>query len=958
MPNLPSGTITFLFTDIEGSTKRWEQQPEAMRVALARHDAILRSAIEENGGYVFKTVGDAFCAAFPTARNALLATIAAQQALHNADWSAVGGIKARMALHTGVTEEREGDYFGPPVNRVARLLSAGHGGQVLLSLAAERLTHDVLPPGVSLRDLGEHLLKDLQRPECIYQLVIPDLPAEFPQLNTLGARPNNLPLQTTLFIGREREVAKVEELIRRTDVRLLTLTGPGGTGKTRLGLQVAADLADEFAEGVFFFPLAPVYDPEMVATAMGQCLGVKETENQSMIEGLKVYLDGKQILLMLDNFEQVTAAAHLLSDLLAACPRLKLMVTSRETLHLYGEKEFAVPPLSQPDIKRLPPLDDLGQYEAIRLFVERAQAAKSDFVLTAENAQAVAQICRRLDGLPLAIELAAARIRLLPAQAMLARLESRLKLLTGGAKDLPARQQTLRGAIEWSYDLLKENDRTLFRRLAVFVGGCTFEAMETVCNLDGNMGMEVLDEMESLVSKSLLRQEEQADGEPRLVMLETIREYAQERLQETGETDALQRQHANYYLAMVEEAEPQLVGSRQGWWLERLETEHDNLRAALRWAVERGDADLGLRLGGALSRFWLVRSYLTEGRHHLAEILAIAGAEVNNHLNEAHSSAMAGAEVQGYIAEGLQQLSQVLALPGGDSESDAPAARAKALNGAGNLSHRQGDYDSARALYDESLNIRRRLGDKQGISASLNNLASVAYRQGDYDAARALYEESLAIKRQLGDKQGIAASLNNLGIITHQQGDYDAARTLYEEGLVIKRQLGDRQGVAISLHGLGNIACALGDYGSAKTLLEESRAIRAELSDRQGIAYVLHDLGNVAFDLKDYARARTQYAESLAIKKQLGDKQGIAASLEGFARLAGSVGQAERVVRLCGAAASLRVAMGTPLPAIDQALLNKWLEVARNELGKVADTMWETGQVMPIDEAIAYALLQ
>ena len=462
MADSPTGTVTFLFTDIEGSTSMWERDAAAMRKALARHDEILRSTIETHGGYVFKTIGDAFCAAFATTPDAVEAALAAQRALHSEPWDEGCGIRVRMALHTGVVEERGGDYFGPPVNRVARLLSAGHGGQTLLSLATQELVRDVLPVDAKLDDLGERHLKDLFRSERVFQLVVPDLPSEFPPLRTLESRRNNLPLQPTPLVGREREVEEVCGRLRQGQVRLLTLTGPGGTGKTRLSLQAAADLLEDFEGGVFFVPLATITDPELFLTEVAGALGVRESGDVPLRALLREYLSRRELLLVLDNFEQLLSATSLAGELLSAAPRVKVLATSRIPLGLYGEHEYAVPPLSVPDPKRLPSFKVLSQYEAVRVFIERAGAAKAGFEITNENAPAIAEICVRLDGLPLAIELAAARIKLLPPKALLTRLGNRLKLLTGGARDLPDRQRTLRGAIEWSYDLLDEGEKTLF----------------------------------------------------------------------------------------------------------------------------------------------------------------------------------------------------------------------------------------------------------------------------------------------------------------------------------------------------------------------------------------------------------------------------------------------------------------------------------------------------------------
>src|SRR5215218_6842394 len=581
MPSPPSGTVTFLFTDIEGSTKLWEQNAQAMQRALSRHDEILRRVIEEQEGYVFKTVGDAFCAAFPTAPDALEAALETQCRLLSSEWEESGPLKVRMALHTGAAEERDGDYFGPPLNRVARLLSAAHGGQVLLSLPTHELVRDQLPAGTSLRDLGEHRLKDLFRPERVFQLVSPDLPSEFPPLRTLEAYRNNLPLQPTPLVGREKEVSEVCHLLGGDETRLLTLTGPGGIGKTRVALQAAADLLEDFPEGTFFAPLATLTEAELLLPAVVETLEVMETAERPLDESLKDYLSERRLLLVLDNFEQVLGAAPTVTELLSAAPGLKVLATSRAPLGLYGEHEFPVPPLSMPDLKRPPPLERLTQYEAVGLFLERARALKPDFSITNESAPAVAEICVRLDGLPLAIELAAARIRMLPPKALLARLDNRLKLLTGGARDLPVRQRTLRGTIEWSYDLLEESEKSLFARLSVFSGGRTLGAIEAVCDKEGDLPVDTFDGVSSLLEKSLLRQEEGAGGEPRFVMLETIHEFARGKLQDSGEAEEIKRAHAEYFLVLAEEANQGLKGVNQLEWLERLEAEHDNMRAAL-----------------------------------------------------------------------------------------------------------------------------------------------------------------------------------------------------------------------------------------------------------------------------------------------------------------------------------------------------------------------------------------
>jgi predicted ATPase/class 3 adenylate cyclase/Tfp pilus assembly protein PilF len=962
----PTGTVTFLFTDVEGSTKRWEAHPQAMQAAFARQEAILRYAIGANGGFAYKLIGDAFQAAFPTAGQALQAVIDAQHTLSSEKWPAeIGDVRVRMALHTGVTEERGDDYVGPALNRVARLLSAGHGGQVLLTLATQQLLRDNLPSGMTLRDMGEHRLKDLIQPERIFQVMAVGLPADFPPLKTLDNRPNNLPRQATPLIGREREVEAVQSRLMRADVHLLTLTGVGGIGKTRLALQAAAEMLEEFPDGVFFVNLAPIIDPALVTPTVAYTLGLREVGGQTIEDTLKEYLKDKRLLLVLDNAEQVLDAAPEVADLLKSSSQLKALVTSRAALHLSMEHEYAVPPLRVPDPKELAATGShaleardvvplLAQYEAVELFVRRSQAVKPDFQIDKENARVVAEICYRLEGIPLAIELAAARVKALLLHALLDRLQSRLKLLTGGARDLPARQQTLRNTIAWSYDLLNDADKRLFRRMSVFTGGRTLRAADAVCNAGGDLEIDVMEGVASLVDNSLMYVTEGANGEPRYLMLETIHEFAREKLDESGEGEALQRQHALYFMALAEHAEPELTGSQQAEWLARLEDEHDNLRAALRWAsnleqnavtqaAER--AGVVLRLAGASWRFWYMRGYLTEGREQLAGVL-----HVHERLTELSQAGAARAADTNHDEQAVQ--SQV--------PSGLRAYRAKALNGAGNLAHAQGDYAAARSLHEESLAIKRGLGDKWGIASSLNNLGIIAQEQGDYAAARSLYVEDLTLFQELGDKRGIASSLNNLGIVAQEQGDYLSASSLYEESLGLRRELGDKLGIAMSLNNLGTVAKAQGQYTAARSLYEESLGLRRELGHKGGIARALYNLGAVAKAQGEYATARSLYVESLEIRRELGDSHGIAECLESFASLAalhnGHTG-ARLAALLFGGAEALREAIGSPVPPDERAEHEANVAAARALLDRATwEGAWQQGRGMNMEKAIEIAL--
>jgi predicted ATPase/class 3 adenylate cyclase len=617
MRALPTGTVTLLFTDIEGSTRLLHHLGERYADVLAECRRLLRAAFQQHHGYEVDTQGDAFFITFARASDAVTAAVVAQRALSNHPWPDGGTVRVRMGVHTGEPLRSPEGYVGLDVHHAARIMSAGHGGQVLLSRTTRDLVEQTLPDGVSLRNLGAYRLKDLQQPSQLFQLVIPDLPADFPPLKTLDNSPNNLPLQPTPFLGREKEVHALQQLLLRESSHLVTLTGPGGIGKTRLGLQVAAELTEHFPDGTWFVSLAPISDPDLVIPTISQVLGLSEARDKSPLEQVKHALQEKKVLLLLDNFEQVVSSATSVADVLAACPRLKVLVTSREGLHVRAEREYHVPALLLPDMTHLPDLLALSQYEAVALFIERAQAMNPEFQVTNTNAPAVAEICVRLDGLPLAIELAAARIRLFSPQALLTRLGQRLPLLVSSARDVPARQQTLRQTIQWSYALLTQAEQRLFYRLAVFVGGCSLQAVEAVAEDVAEETSSVLDTMTSLLDKNLLRQTEQEDGEPWFMMLATIREFGLEVLATSGELEAVRHTHAEYSLQLAEAAAPALRGPQQEVWFHRLERELDNLRAALNWLLERGEAreriEMALRLGASLQDFWQVRSHTHEG---------------------------------------------------------------------------------------------------------------------------------------------------------------------------------------------------------------------------------------------------------------------------------------------------------------------------------------------------------
>ncbi len=754
--------------------------------------------------------------------------------------------------------------------------------------------------------------RDLARDLAIIRERLSETPSRYSP-----RRLSNLPVQRTALIGRDREVEVLKELLLRDDVHLVTLTGPGGIGKTRLGLQVAEAVAESFPSGVCFIPLAGVSDAALIPSIVAQALGMRETGRQMTIAGLKEYLHDlrENLLVFFDNFEHLTDAAPAVSELLTTTPKLKLLVTSRAPLHVYGEHEFPVPSLALPDLQSAVSIETLAKNSAITLFIQRAAAVRPSFELTDENALAIATICTRLDGLPLAIELAAARIKLLSPSAMQARLESSLQLLTGGAKDLPVRQQTLRGTIDWSHDLLSKPEQALFRRVSVFVGGGTLEGVEAVCNTKQDLEVDVLEGMESLVDKSLVKQIEGQQGESRFVLLDTVREYGLECLAASGEQDATRRAHAAYCLVLAEESASQVGDPSRTEWVILFDVEHDNFRAALEWLTQTGNADWGLRLGTALFQFWDMREHLTEGRDRLGKLLKLKGAP-------GHSN-----------------------------------TRARALFAAGVLAVQQGDDASAYASLDESLAIARELNDTRGVGIALNALAAHARDLGHLEVCRALFEESLAVWRSLGDRVVVARALSNLANVVKLQRDYALARSLYEECLSIFRELRDHTGMALSLNYEADVAHEQGDEVVAHALYEESLAIFKELGDRLGTAGCLVDLGNFARDQRDNETSRSHYAESMKLFQELGQKRGIARVLDCLAVSAALQSEPERALRLAGAAAAIRRVVGAPLPVAERTRLETTLELARQSISpSKAAAAWLDGWTMPTDKAIREAV--
>lgn len=954
MSSLPSGTVTFLFTDIEGSTKLAQQHPDEMPVLLARHHQILHHTIERYKGYVFQVVGDSFAAAFHSASDALNAALDAQRELHNEAWTPAP-IKVRMGIHTGAAhlqiDSKDNAYSGyATIALTQRIMSAGYGGQVLISGATHELVRDVLPENTELLDVGEKRLKDLLRPEHLYQLSIFELPSTFPPLKTLDVFLNNLPTQLTTFIGREIEIAKVKQEL--DSHRLVTLTGSGGTGKTRLSLQVAADLLEKFDHGVWFVELAPLTDSDLIPQTILSTIGIQEQPGKTPLEVLKEYLHKKQTLIVLDNCEHlVSASAEMANTLLNAAPKLKIMASSREALGVKGEALYPVPSLSLPDIKRLPAIEQLSQYEAVRLFIDRALLVAPHFGVDKDNAPHIAQICYRLDGIPLAIELAAARIKMLSVEQISKRLDDRFRLLTGGARTALPRQQTLRALIDWSYDILSENERLLLRRLSVFAGGWTLEAAEEVCiGQDDILSNDILDLLSQLVNKSLVVVMEQSQsGETRYRMLETIRQYAREKLLEAGGSESIRDQHLAYFVKLVEQAEPELYFSNQIFWLNKLDDELDNLRMAMEWALAK-DVRSGLQLIIAGRFFWEARGDIRE--------------------------------VQSWMEPLLDQYNE------GDS------LRARALVVHGSILGTEGKLAQAEILTNKGLELSRAISDKHAEAFSLWGLAGAIVLQGDVERGISFAEQSLALYTSLGDRLGQA---NTTRFLSVNHNDLERSKSFLFESLGLYRELGNPAGIAFCLELLAIRAMWGGDFSSSTQWLDEAIAIHRQLGNLAEETWALANYGRLSFWQGDYQKACTYYEEVLTGAEKVGEyllsiwtranlayamlRQGdlkkanemfgfciqqfqksnsligLVYAIEGLASLNIEQRQVERAIHLFAWADGMREKMGDQRPPVEQASVENDLAIIHSKIDDADFTrLSASGHTMTVEQAIALAL--
>ena len=964
METLPSGTVTFLFTDIEGSTKLAQEHPDEMPALLARHHEILNRAIEVHKGYVFQIVGDSFSAAFHSASDALTAALEAQRALQNESWNPAP-IKVRMGIHTGSAQlTNDNQYSGyATLASTQRTMSAGHGGQILLSGATRELVRDSLPENAELLDLGEKRLKDLLRPEHLYQLNALRLPSTFPPLKTLDSFPNNLPIHLTSFIGRENEIAEIKRELN--EHRLVTLTGSGGTGKTRLSLQVAAELLEKFDHGVWFVELAPLTDPDLIPQTILSAIGIQEQQGKAPLDVLKEYFQEKQALIVLDNCEHlVTTSAQVVNTLLNAAPKLKVMASSREALGVKGEASYPVPSLSLPDIKHLPAIEGLSQYEAVRLFIDRALLVAPHFIVDKDNAPFIAQICHRLDGIPLAIELATARIKMLSIEQISKRLDDRFRFLTGGARTALPRQQTLRALIDWSYDILSDNERLLLRRLSVFAGGWTLEAAEEVCSDQLSVTSEstdnrllitdVFDLLSQLVNKSLVVVVEQSHGRPpRYRMLETIRQYAREKLLESGAGENIRARHFEYYLRTVKQAESEFYSPKELEWLVWLEHEWDNLRAAVEWSIVNRP-QVGLELVNGLGHFLMDNLHVNDMENWLSQLVA-------------HPENSAGTAAR---AKGLLYWAQCIGIGTGHA-----------------------DISWAEAMLEEGLSIYKSLDDKHGVARYLMHKGYFHDWMGEPNKGSPLLEEALVLLRELNDKPGIATALGLLGF-SLEWHETERKLAYMQESLSLDRELGDVSGIIEDLKQLGALELRLGHFESAHTWLDEALAILQEHAASLGITKtVSYDVGDLAFYEGDYERAQHYYEDCLAWAERVassvsigyakvrlgylnlrrGDLQsaarflhealrlflktnnqyGIHFTLEGLAGLAVAEGRWERAGRLFAYAGQH---LGSLRPPVEQDSLDRDLAILRANLTEAEfSKLAAEGSTMTVEQAIALA---
>jgi predicted ATPase/class 3 adenylate cyclase len=865
--SLPTGTVTFLFTDIEGSTERWETHREGMKTALAHHDELVAAAIKSNGGYVFKKMGDAYCAAFPTAPEAVRAAVDAQQALSKVDFSAVNGLHVRMGMHTGFAEERNADYFGPAVNRAARLISIGHGGQVLLSGVTRDLAHSDLPTSVSLVHLGSHRLKDLTEAEQVWQLAVDGLPAEFPPLKSLDTVPNNLPIQPTTFCGREHDLEEVKSLLRQH--RLLTLFGSGGVGKTRLALQVGADVLDHYPDGVWLADFGVITDPELVSSVIAKELGMAQVEGRRVDEAIPQWLKRKKLLLILDNCEHVLeTVAGVANAIMRSCPDVRMLATSRQALAVSGEKVLRLASLDVPHkVSDLTPAAAI-QFGAVALFVDRASLVDSSFKLNDDNAPIVADICRRLDGIPLAIELAAARVKVLSIPNLAQRLNDRFKILTGGSRTALPRQKTLTALIDWSYDLLSPQEQALFIRAAIFAGGFSLDAATAVCAGEGLDEIDILDLLSSLTDKSLVVAETSGEQE-RYHLLESTRAYALDKLAAAGERERMARRHGQYFRNLAQEADKRYGTGSTAAWFADVELELDNYRAALEWGLTQGnDAVVGAAIAGALAPLWRRAGLTVEGRYWIEPALERVSATENPQIAARLWLAQAGLHSAKRSCEAAERAVSLY-----ESVSDGHGA-AHALSSLAYGLAQMGRLEESSETSMRALTVLREQGDKSGVAGCLRQQASNSAARGAIAEGRDLYAQALALYKGLGNELGAAVILANLAELEFTDGHPEQALRSVSEALEMDPRRGvDTFNMAMSRSNCAAYRIAVGDIDGALTSAREGLSLARQAQQAFLVAYVLQHLALI-MALRDQAQSAAKLLGYVDVQlKELGWKR-------------------------------------------------------------------------------------
>ncbi len=954
MPRLPTGSITLLFTDIEGSTRLLQQLGKRYAVVLRDCRRLLRTAFQQGDGFEVDTQGNSFFVVFERAVDAVLAAVNAQRALFSAQWPEEAEVRVRMGLHTGEPQPTDEGYIGLDVHCAARIMSAAHGGQVLLSRTTRDLVTASLPDDVQLRNLGNYWLKDIAGPNQLFQLVIPEVPADFPPPSISRSRLSlqSLPSPTTSFIGREEEVAAVSDLLCRIDVRMVTLMGTAGVGKTRLALQVATQLDPQFNDGVCFVALDQASSADALQQLLAQALNIQEEKERSLFDQVKAALRDQTLLLVLDNFEQVLPASREVAALLAACPKLKVLATSRAMLHIQAEHLFEVLPLPLPDSRRLPDLSVLSRNAAIALFVQRAQAVQADFQLTSANASTIASICARLDGIPLALELAAARVRHFTPQVLLARLERGSAILQREARDVPARQQTLRGAIAWSYDLLEPVEQRVFRRLAVCVNGATPEAAERICSEAEEEDVSAV--LEALVDKSMLLRQGRENHQQRYGQLQTLREYGLEQLTLAGEMEPARAVHAAYYLSWVEQVYPLLSGAEQVFWLDCLEQEYENVRSALEWFLGSGvgRAEQALRLCVSLLGFWEIRGYVGEGLAFLERALSQRQGVPPSIQASALHGAVSLALMQDDHARAGQLLQECQSL---FRASVDRAGMANILHLQGNLALVTNSYKLARRLLNEALAIYLEEGDTARVPSTREALAQIAIAQADYATAQSLLNKNIAAFQARGDQYRVAYPQYLLArMLFLSQLDAVGARAMAEESLSLFQAVGNKRFIAYTYNLLGQMSLLeKREVGSITPMVEESIATLKSIGDRSGAADALIALARIKAFSREHEAAKRCYEESWQLLKVTAAKELETACLEGYGEVLVALGMPETAATLWGTAATVRAAIVAPLPPVYRASYHQAVALAREKLGEKAfQDAWAKGHALPLEQVV------